>query len=236
MPTTDHVTATGDDIFQTTRQPEGALATAVGARAGTVRRLLGAAALPALFVVMIVGTAIDPLDDSAPAGATIAAASGHAGAITTLAWLELLGAALCAGGLLTLVGAIRRRGAGFANAAGVLGVLTGIGMVAIGANHFVVAGLARSGLSAPDAVKALEGFHSAGGPLPVLFMLPPLTYLVATVAAWRAGLVPRATLVLGVLFAVVVMVPGPRVVSFISLGVGLALTAWIAKGLLAARD
>lgn len=124
----------------------------------------------------------------------------------------------------------------FANATGVLGILTGIGMVAIGVNHFVVAGLSGSGLSAPAAVKALEGLQNAAGPLPVLFMLPPLTYLLATLAAWRAGLVPRAALVLAVLFAVVVMVPGPMVVQLISLAVGLALTAWIAKGVLAARD
>lgn len=236
MPTTDKLTATGDDIFRTTHQPEGAQATAVGSRARAVRRAVGAAALPGLFVVMIVGTAIDPLEDSSPPAATIAAASGHAGAITALAWLELLGAALCVGGLLTLVGAVRRRGAGFANASGVLGVLVGIGMASIGVNHFLVAGLVGSGLSAPDAVKVLEGFRGAAGPIPVLFMLPPLAYLLATLTAWRAGLVPRAALVLGVLFAVVVVVPGPPLVSFISLGVGLVLTAWIAKGLLAARD
>lgn len=236
MPTTDRVTGTGDDLFHTEPQPMDEKPSAVGARARAVRRLVGAASLPALFLVMVVGTAIDPLDDAAPAGPTMAAASRHAGAITTLAWLELLAAALCVGGLLTLVGAIRGRGAGFANAVGVLGVLTAVGMGGIGINHFVVAGLSQSGLSAANTAKALDAFHSAGGPLIILFFLPPLTFLLATVAAWRAGLVPKAALIVGVLFAVTSVVPGPAPVAYISLGVGLVLTSWIAKALLTARD
>lgn len=236
MTTTNPVTTGGDDMFHTPAAPVGATASAVGRRARSTRRLAGAAALPALFLIMVLGTAIDPLDDSAPAAATIAAAWGHAGTVTTLAWLELLGSALCVAGLLTLVGAVRHRGAGFANAVGVLGILTGVGMAAISLNHFVVAGLTRSGLTAVDAAKALDGFHNAGGPIIALFMLPALTYLLATLAAWRAGLVPKAALIVGVLFAVTSVVPGPAAVEYISLGVGLVLTAWIAKGLLAIRE
>lgn len=70
-----------------------------------------------------------------------------------MAWLELLAATFCVSGLLTLVGAVRGRGAGAANAMGVLAVLTGVGMAGIGINHFVVAGLSQSGLSEPDAVR-----------------------------------------------------------------------------------
>ncbi len=44
-------------------------------------------------------------------------------------------------------------------------------MSAIAVNHFVVTGLVRSGVTATDAAKVLDAFHTAGGPVAVLFML-----------------------------------------------------------------
>jgi len=139
------------------------------------------------------------LDDSANSATTLAQAAGQATSVNILAWMKLAGAVITIAGVLALVGVIRERGAGWANALGTLGVLSGVGMSAIAVNHFVVTGLVRSGVTATDTAKVLDAFHTAGGPAAVLFMLGPIVYLLASVAASRAGLVPKAAIILGVL-------------------------------------
>ncbi|WP_229230765.1 hypothetical protein [Sinomonas cyclohexanicum] len=106
-------------------------------------------------------------------------------------------------------------------------------MAAISVSHFVALGLARSGISTGDAVDAFDGFHAAGGPLPILFMLGPVIYLIVPIAAWRAGLLPAAALTLGVLFAALAAVPGPEWLGIAAYAVGLVLTAWTAWALVA---
>lgn len=201
----------------------------------TLPRSLGAACLPALFLVMIVGTAIDPLDDSADSATTFRQAAGHLGAVHVLAWLELLTGVLCIAGLLTVTGAIRGRGAGWATAAGGLGVLAGLGQAVISLNHFVVIGLAGTDLAAGQRTAALDGFHHAGGPVVVLFFLLPIALPVAGVAAWRAGLTSRAILVPALLFLLTATIPGAGVAQFVPLVVGLVLGGWLAKALTAHR-
>lgn len=139
------------------------------------------------------------MDDSANSATTLAQAAGQATSVNILAWMKLAGAVITIAGVLALVGVIRERGAGWANALGTLGVLSGVGMSAIAVNHFVVTGLVRSGVTATDTAKVLDAFHTAGGPAAVLFMLGPIVYLLASVAASRAGLVPKAAIILGVL-------------------------------------
>lgn len=108
-------------------------------------------------------------------------------------------------------------------------------MSAIAVNHFVVTALVRSGVTATDAAKVLDAFHTAAGPVAVLFMLGPIVYLLASVAASRAGLVPKAAIILGVLFLIVSAVP-TALAQMLSFGVGFALTAWIAKAMLQTRQ
>jgi hypothetical protein len=108
-----------------------------------------------------------------------------------------------------------------------------MGVTAISINHLVVSGLASSGLPMAQQVAAFTSFHHVGGPVVALFMLPPLTYLLATLAAWRAGFVPRAALILWLLFTVTTVVGGSATVAWASILLGLALTGWIARGLVA---
>jgi hypothetical protein len=201
----------------------------------SLRRSLGAACLPALFLVMIVGTAIGPLDDNADSATTFRQAAGHLGAVHVLAWLELITGVLCIVGLLTVTGAIRGRGAGWATAAGALGVLAGLGQAVISLNHFVVIGLAGTDLAAGQRTAALDGFHHAGGPVVVLFFLLPIALPVAGVAAWRAGLTSRAILVPALLFLLTATIPGAGVAQFVPLVVGLVLGGWLAKALTTLR-
>jgi hypothetical protein len=198
-----------------------------------LRRLLGACSLPGLFVLMLAGTAIDPLDDSASSSTLFRQATGHVGAVHALAWLELLAAPVCVAGLLTVVGAIRRRGAGWANAVGVLGVFAGIGQAALALNHLVVVGLMGTDLSSAERVDVLEAFHSAGGPIPVLFFVTALAYPLAGVAAWRAGITSRAVLVPSLLFLLTASAPTAGAAQYVPIVVGLVLGGWLAHDLLA---
>jgi hypothetical protein len=197
-----------------------------------LRRSFGAACLPALFLVMIVGTAIQPVDDNADSATTFRQAAGHLGALHVVAWLELLTGVLCIAGLLTVTGAIRGRGAGWATAAGALGVLAGLGQAVISLNHFVVIGLAGTDLTAGQRTAALDAFHQAGGPVVVLFFLLALALPLAGVAAWRAGLASRAILVPALLFLLTATIPGAGVAQFVPLVVGLVLGGWLARALI----
>jgi hypothetical protein len=203
----------------------------VSPRALVLRRWVGAACLPLYFVDVLVATAIDPLDDSASGTPTIAATIGHTGAVTTLAWLELLGVAIGIAGLMTFVGAVRGRGAGVANAVGVLGALHFAGLSVIATGHFVDVGLVRAGVSTAQAGHVVDAFHSVGGAVVVLFMLPPLIYVLLSVGAVRAGLLPKAALLLGILFAVVMTVPAGTAGEYAAAVLGLALTGWVARSL-----
>ncbi len=221
---------TSSNIFETIADPTAGVDLPPG-RAVRLRHLVTAGCLPLLFVLMAVGAFVDPLDDDADSATTLARAAGHTGAVAALSWLELVGAVVTVAGLLGLVGVLRRRGSGWANAVGTAGVLLAVGEAVIAANHWLVVALIRAEVPTDTAVRTLDAFHSAGGPVAVLFFLPPVTYLLAAVAAWRAGLVPAAGLVLGVLFVLVFSVPG-EVGQLVAYAVGLALTGWIALGVL----
>lgn len=203
-------------------------------RAARVRRTVGAACLPATFALMIVGTAVlDPLDDSANESDTLHQAVGHAGQIAVLGWAEVLSAVLILGGLLTLVGAVRSRGAGWANATGVFAALSAVGTVGVAVNHFVVSGLTSSGLTPGQRVEALTRFHHAGGPIIVLLIVGILSFPLAAVTAWRAGLSSRMVLVCAAAFLVASFAPGVAA-EYVAYTAGLVMAAWIARDLLRA--
>jgi hypothetical protein len=183
---------------------------------------------------MIVGSLMVPLQDSATSAQTLAFAEAQPGALAALAWMELLGAVVCIAGLLTLVGAIRARGAWLASLLAFFAVPFGVGMAAISLSHFTALGLAGSGLPTDRAIAAFDAFHAAGGPLPILFMLGPVIYLLVPLAAWRAGLLPAAAIALGVVFAALAASPGPEWLAVAAYAVGLVLTGWTAWALTAA--
>lgn len=221
-------------MTSTTLRPPVAPAPEAPGRAYRLRRTFGALCLPATFLVMLVATPLlDPLDDSADEATTLNQAVGHAGQIAGLGWAEILTGMLTIAGLMTVVGAIRSRGAGWANATGVITVLSAGGLIGIAMNHFVVSGLTSSSLSTDQRVEALKQFHSAGGPVVVLIMLSVLGFVGAAVAAWRSGLSSRLVLVPAAALLVVSFAPG-EVSEYASTAAGLVTTAWIARDLLRA--
>lgn len=217
----------------TVRRPT-AHPSAEAGRAYRLRRTVGALCLPATFLVILIGTPLlDPLDDSADEATTLHQALGHAGQIAGLGWAEILTAILSIAGLMTVVGAVRTRGAGWANATGVITVLSAGGLIGIAMNHFLVSGLTSSSLGAAQRVEALKQFHSAGGPVVVLIMLSVLGFVAAAVAAWRSGLSSRLVLVPAAALLVVSFAPG-EASEYASAAAGLVTTAWIARDLLRA--
>ena len=211
-------------------------ASVTNGRAFRLRRTVGALSFPAVFLVMIAGTALlDPLDDSANERTTLAQAVGHAGEIGALAWAEILGALLTLAGLLTVVGYARHRGAGIANATAVLGALSAVGMVGIALNHLVVAGLTSAHLGAAQKVEAFTRFHNAGGAVVVFIMIGALGFVTAALTAWRSGLSHRLVLVPAVAFLVLSFAPGP-VAEYAAFAAGLVMASWIACDLLRAVE
>ena len=208
----------------------------VPGRAYRLRRTFGALSLPAVFVVMILGTALlDPLDDAADETDTLSQAVGHASQIAALGWAEIATALLTLAGLLTVVGAIRTRGAGVANAVGVLGCFSAVGMIGIAANHFVVSGLTSADLPTAQKVEAFTAFHHAGGAMILFIVIGALGFVLAAVAAWRSGLSHRLVLVPAVAFLVVSFASG-RVAEYTAYAAGLVMAAWIARDLLRAES
>lgn len=207
---------------------------APSSRAYRLRLTAGALCLPVTFGIMLVGSPLlDPLDDRADEATTLHQALGHAGQIAGLGWAEILTGVLAIAGLMTLVGAIRSRGAGWANATAVVTLLSTGGLIGIAMNHFVISGLTASSLTTDQRVEALKRFHDAGGPIVVLIMLSALAFVLAAVAAWRSGLSSPLVLVPAVALLVVSTAPG-EAAQYASSAAGLLLGAWIARDLIRA--
>lgn len=197
-----------------------------------LRRVTGALSLPATFIVMLVGSPLlDPLDDRADEAVTLHQAVGHADQIAGLAWAEVLTAVLTLAGLLTLVGAVRARGAGWANATGLIALVSAAGLFGIAMNHFVVSGLSASTLPMSSRVEALQRFHSAGGPIVVLIMLSGIAFVTAAVASWRAGLSSPLVLVPAAALLLLSTAPG-EAAGYAGMVAGLVLGSWLARDLL----
>lgn len=193
------------------------------------RRWAGAISLPLFFLALIGASAADPLDDSAQSASQLHQAAGHLGRLQTTFLLELLGAALFLAATMAIVGAVRGRGSGVANAGAVLGILGGVGLAMIGVNHVYLHALAASGTS--DAVHVLAARDDVAGPLPVLFFAAPFAVVLLCAAAWRGGLVRWPLLVVAGAFLVLEFVPTP-LGEVPALVCGLVAFAWIAVALL----
>jgi hypothetical protein len=139
------------------------------------------------------------------------------------------GFALFAPAAYAMVGLVRRRGAWIANLAGVLAVLglsTLAGLVFL--DYFSVAVVHVAGLEAAvkveDAVQNLPGFAAMSAPA---FISAMLAVPVATLALWRARLVAWwLPLVAATAFIGPNFLPGPGIVAFSVMAVGMLIVGW----------
>jgi hypothetical protein len=194
--------------------------------ASPIRRWAGALSLPLFFLALIGASVADPVDDetATPAG-QLRQAAAHLGRLQTAFVLELVAALLFLAATAAVVGRLRGRGAGLANAAAVLGLLGGAGLTMISVGHIYLHALAASGTS--DAVRVLAARDSAAGPLPLLFFAAPFAIVILCGAAVRGGLARWPLLVVAGAFLVLEFVPSP-LGEVPSLVCGLVAWSWIA--------
>lgn len=193
------------------------------------RRWVAAASLPLLFLVLIGASVADPIEDeTATPAEQLHQAAAHLGRLHAAFLLELLSAVLFLAATMAIVGAVRGRGSGLANAGAVLGVLGGVGLAMIGVNHVFMHAIAASGTA--DGLGILAARDAVSGPLPLLFFAAPLAIAVLCVAAFRGGLVPWPLLVVAGAFLLLEYVPSP-LGEVPSLVAGLVAYGWIAVSL-----
>jgi len=196
------------------------------------RRWAGAISLPLFFLAMIGASVSDPVEDqTATPAEQVHQAAANLGRLHTAFLFELLGAIFFIAATMAIVGAVRGRGSGLANAGGVLGVLGGVGLAMISVNHVYMHALAASGTS--DAVHILSARDDAAGPLPLMFFAAPLAIALLCAAAWRGGLVRWPLLVVAGAFLLLEYVPSP-LGEVPSLVCGLVAYAWVAVALVTA--
>jgi hypothetical protein len=193
-----------------------------------LRRRAGATCLVLFFPALISATLADPLDDSAAEPAQLRQAVGHLGQLHLTFLLELVGALLFVGASMGLVGAIRRRGAGWANAAGVAAAFGAVGMSLISMAHLYLYALAASGTAGGDGVLAAR--DSVAGWVVTLFFATPLAVVLLGVAAFRAGFARWPLLVVVGVFVVLEVVPTP-LGELPALIAGLVAFCWLAIAL-----
>ena len=197
------------------------------------RRWAGAISLPLFFLALIGASVSDPVEDeTATPAEQLNQAAAHLGRLQTAFLLELLAAVLFLAATMAIVGAVRGRGSGVANAGAVLGLLGGVGLAMIGVNHVFMHALAASGTS--DGVHVLAARDAAAGPLPLLFFAAPFAVVVLCVAAFRSGLVRWPLLVVAGAFLLLEYVPSP-LGEVPSLVCGLVAYTWIAVALVTSR-
>ena len=196
-----------------------------------VRRWAGALSLPLFFLALIGATLSDPVEDEGATPAEqVAQAAAHLGRLRTTFLLELVGAVLFLAATAAVVGRLRGRGSGLANAGAVLGLLGGVGLTMIAVGHVFLHALAATGTA--DAVRVLDARDTAAGPLPLLFFAAPVAIAVLCGAAVRGGLVRWPLLVVAGAFLLLEYVPSP-LGELPSLVCGLVAYSWIAVALVA---
>lgn len=194
------------------------------------RRWAGALSLPLFFLALIGASVADPIEDETASPAEqLRQAAGNLGRLHTTFLLELLAALLFLAATMAIVGRLRGRGSGLANAGAVLGVVGGVGMAMIGVNHVYMYAMAASGTS--DGLHILAARDSTAGPLPLLFFAAPFAIAVLCGAAVRGGLVRWPLLVVAAAFLVLEYVPSP-LGEVPSLVCGLIAYTWIAVALI----
>jgi len=197
------------------------------------RRWAGALSLPLFFVTLIGASVADPVEDeTATPAEQLRQAAAHLGRLHTTFVLELLAAVLFLAATAAIVGRLRGRGSGLANAGAVLGLLGGVGLTMIATAHIYLHALAASG--SPDGVRILAARDSTAGPLPILFFAAPFAVAVLCGATVRGGLVRWPLLVVAGAFLLLEFVPSP-LGEVPSLVCGLVAYSWIAVALVNGR-
>lgn len=198
----------------------------------SVRRLAPVAALPGIPLVLLVGGFVSPTDSTDNA-TQLRAAAAHAVRWDIAACLELFTAALFPLAAVAVARVVRERGGATALAGAALAGLGTIGMASIGLRHLFIYGLA----TAPQAMAlhALDRVDNAVGPIILLCMFGgPFALIALTLAAARAGIVPRLLVVAAVLFFISDSLPIPAAEEIQGL-IGLATFGYLARQLLSTR-
>jgi hypothetical protein len=172
-----------------------------------------------------VATLADPVEDSAPARDQLTQAAGHLGRLQVTFLAELAAAGLFIAAVMTLVGVVRGRGSGLANAGGFLGILGGVGLSMIGTSHVYLYALTSSGTA--DAARVLAARDAVAGGIVVLFFAAPLAVVLLCAAVVRSGAVGWPLLVVVGAFLVLELVPNPAG-ELPALVAGLVAFTWIA--------
>lgn len=190
-----------------------------------LRHWVGALTLPGLFLSLLAATLLDKMEEQGSTATQVNQAANQLGTLRALAAFELLAALLAIGAVATLVGAIRRRGTGWANAGAVVGGLGCLGMTLIGGHHLFMYALLQADRA--NATKVLDSLNRSTGPVVVLFFALPIALLLLAVAAWRAGVVPLAALIVVTVFFVTNQVPVLPGGELIPLLIGVVGYSWI---------
>jgi hypothetical protein len=198
-----------------------------------LRRRACALALPGIPLALLVGSLLAPTE-SIDNGDQLRAAAAHAGRWQASALLELLTAALFPLAAAGIVHVVRRRGAALAHAGALFAGLGTLGMTSIALRHLFVYGLTATDHA--SALRVLDRLDDHAGAIAMPLMIAgPLTWIVLSGAAARAGLVSRWVVPGAIAFAIVDMLPIPAAEELQSL-VGLAVFGAIAFALLRLDD
>ncbi|WP_426516831.1 hypothetical protein ACPPVQ_18990 [Diaminobutyricibacter sp. McL0618] len=201
------------------RETDAAPAVPIGRQ---LRTWTGAVAMVALFVLIAVTSAIDPVDSNASSKAQLAQAKAHSAALQSTIALEFL-IALCAiGAVFAIVGAVGGRGMVLANIAAVVGAFGILGQTLIPVGHVMLLAVARSGASAD----VIDQFHMSAPPFTAVFLFAmPVALVLLAGAAWRARIVGWLPFALVALFFVLDLVGLPEEIAAVIGLVGFALIA-----------
>jgi len=201
--------------------------------APSLRRRACALALLGIPLALLVGSLVSPTDSNDNA-AQLHAAAAHAARWQGAALLELLTAALFPLAAPGVVHLVRRRGTGLAHVGALLAGLGTLGMASIALRHLFVYGLTAA--DQQTALRVLDRLDSHAGAVAMPLMIAgPLTWIVLSAAAARAGLAPRWIVVGMVAFAFVDTFPIPAAEEIQGL-VGLATFGAIAFRMLRLGD
>ena len=201
--------------------------------ARSFRRRATTIALPGIPLALLVGSLISPTDSTENA-VQLQAAAAHAGRWQGAALLELLTAALFPLAAAGIVHLVRRRGSALAHVGAVAAGLGTLGMSAIAFRHLFIYGLTATDRA--SALQVLDRLDNHAGAIALPLMIAgPLTWILLTGAAARAGLVSRWLVVGAVAFAVSDSLPIPAAEEIQSL-IGLATFGALAVRLLGLDD
>jgi hypothetical protein len=201
--------------------------------APALRRRACAFALPGIPLALLVGSLLAPTE-SIDNGDQLRAAAAHAGRWQASALLELLTAALFPLAAAGIVHVVRRRGAALAHVGAFFAGLGTLGMTSIALRHLFIYGLTAT--DEAGALRVLDRLDDHAGAIAMPLMIAgPLTWIVLSGAAARAGLVSRWVVPGAIAFAIVDMLPIPAAEELQSV-VGLAVFGAIAYALLRLDD